>query len=36
VLEDKTGLADKRARMCDEGDFLKLLWELNREGVHFS
>ncbi len=36
VLEDKTGLADKRARMCDEGDFLKLLWTLNKEGIHFS
>ena len=36
VLEDKTGLADKRARMCDEGDFLKLLWALNQEGIHFS
>jgi 18S rRNA (adenine1779-N6/adenine1780-N6)-dimethyltransferase len=36
VLEDKTGLADKRARMCDEGDFLKLLWMLNQEGIHFS
>jgi 18S rRNA (adenine1779-N6/adenine1780-N6)-dimethyltransferase len=36
VLEDKTDLADKRARMCDEGDFLKLLWTLNQEGIHFS
>ncbi|KAF7504489.1 hypothetical protein GJ744_002169 [Endocarpon pusillum] len=36
VLEDKTGLADKRARMCDEGDFLRLLWALNQEGIHFS
>lgn len=36
VLEDKTGLADKRARMCDEGDFLKLLWALNQQGIHFS
>jgi 18S rRNA (adenine1779-N6/adenine1780-N6)-dimethyltransferase len=36
VLEDKTGLADKRARMCDERDFLKLLWTLNQEGIHFS
>ncbi len=36
VLEDKTGLADKRARQCDEGDFLKLLWALNQEGIHFS
>lgn len=36
VLEDETELADKRARMCDEGDFLKLLWAFNKEGVHFS
>ena len=36
VLEDKTDLADKRARVCDEGDFLKLLWEFNQEGIHFS
>lgn len=35
VLEDKTQLADKRARMCDEGDFLKLLWHFNQEGIHF-
>jgi 18S rRNA (adenine1779-N6/adenine1780-N6)-dimethyltransferase len=36
VVEDDTGLADKRARMCDEGDFLKLLWAFNQRGVHFS
>ena len=36
VLEDKTSLADKRARMCEEGDFLKLLWAFNNEGIHFS
>lgn len=36
VLEDKTQLADKRARMCDEGDFLKLLYLFNQEGIHFS
>lgn len=36
VLEDKTQLADKRARMCDEGDFLKLLWSFNQEGIHFQ
>lgn len=35
VLEDKTQLADKRARMCDEGDFLKLLYHFNLEGIHF-
>ncbi|KAL2039694.1 hypothetical protein N7G274_007553 [Stereocaulon virgatum] len=36
VLEDETELADRRARMCDEGDFLKLLWAFNKEGIHFS
>lgn len=36
VLEDKTDLAEKRARTCSEGDFLKLLWEFNQEGIHFS
>ncbi|KIW22128.1 dimethyladenosine transferase [Cladophialophora immunda] len=35
VLEDKTSLADKRARMCDEADFLKLLYHFNLEGIHF-
>ena len=36
VLEDTTELADKRARVCDEGDFLKLLYSFNQEGIHFS
>ncbi|KKY24564.1 putative dimethyladenosine transferase dimethyltransferase [Phaeomoniella chlamydospora] len=36
VLEHKTELADKRARMCDEGEFLKLLYAFNQEGIHFS
>ncbi|KAM5462388.1 Dimethyladenosine transferase [Microsporum audouinii] len=36
ILEDDTGLADKRARMCDEGEFLKLLWAFNQKGIHFS
>lgn len=35
VLEEETGLADKRARMCDESDFLRLLWAFNKEGIHF-
>jgi 18S rRNA (adenine1779-N6/adenine1780-N6)-dimethyltransferase len=35
VLEDKTSLADKRARMCDEADFLNLLYHFNLEGIHF-
>lgn len=35
VLEDDTELADKRARSCDEGDFLKLLYAFNLEGIHF-
>ncbi|KAK8183513.1 dimethyladenosine transferase [Phyllosticta capitalensis] len=36
VLEDETELSDKRARLCDEGDFLKLLYAFNQEGIHFS
>lgn len=36
VLEDDTELADKRARMCDEGEFLKLLWSFNQKGIHFN
>ncbi|PLB50482.1 dimethyladenosine transferase [Aspergillus steynii IBT 23096] len=36
VLEDETKLAEKRARMCDENDFLKLLWAFNQKGFHFS
>ena len=36
VLEDETELADTRARMCDENDFLKLLYAFNKEGIHFS
>lgn len=36
VLEEETKLADKRARMCDEGEFLKLLWAFNQQGIHFS
>jgi 18S rRNA (adenine1779-N6/adenine1780-N6)-dimethyltransferase len=36
VLEVDTELADKRARLCDEGDFLKLLYAFNQEGIHFA
>lgn len=36
VLEDKSQLSDKRARMCEEGDFLKLLYLFNQEGIHFT
>lgn len=36
VLETDTDLAEKRARLCDEGDFLKLLFAFNQEGIHFS
>ena len=36
ILEDDTELAEKRARSCDEGDFLKLLWAFNKEGIHFN
>lgn len=35
VLDD-TQLSDKRSRMCDEGDFLKLLYAFNQEGIHFA
>ncbi|KAI5293531.1 Dimethyladenosine transferase [Ascosphaera acerosa] len=36
VLEDATQLADKRARMCDQSEFLKLLFHFNQEGIHFG
>lgn len=36
VLEDDTQLAEKRARMCDENDFLKLLLAFNQKGFHFN
>ncbi|KAF2173529.1 hypothetical protein M409DRAFT_35247 [Zasmidium cellare ATCC 36951] len=36
VLEVDTELGDKRARLCDEGDFLKLLYAFNQEGIHFA
>jgi 18S rRNA (adenine1779-N6/adenine1780-N6)-dimethyltransferase len=36
VLEDETQLADKRAQKCDEGDFLRMLYAFNQEGIHFS
>jgi 18S rRNA (adenine1779-N6/adenine1780-N6)-dimethyltransferase len=36
VLEDSTELADKRAGQCDQGDFLKLLYAFNQEGIHFA
>ncbi|EOD46762.1 putative dimethyladenosine transferase dimethyltransferase protein [Neofusicoccum parvum UCRNP2] len=36
VLEDETELAEKRSRMCEEGDFLKLLYAFNKEGIHFN
>ena len=36
VLEDKTQLAEKRARMCSEAEFLKLLYAFNQEGIHFT
>ena len=33
---EETGLGEKRARMCDQGDFLKLLWAFNKAHIHFS
>lgn len=32
----ETGLGEKRAVKCEEGDFLKLLYAFNMEGIHFS
>jgi 18S rRNA (adenine1779-N6/adenine1780-N6)-dimethyltransferase len=36
ILEDETQLAEKRARQCDEHEFLKLLYSFNTEGIHFA
>ncbi|KAL8930832.1 MAG: hypothetical protein Q9208_000373 [Pyrenodesmia sp. 3 TL-2023] len=36
VLEDDTGLADRRARTLDQNDFLRLLLCFNNEGIHFA
>ena len=36
VLENETELAERRARTCDETDFLKLLYAFNKEGIHFA
>lgn len=36
ALEDKTKLADKRARECDENDFLRLLATFNEVDIHFA
>ncbi|KAF2753614.1 dimethyladenosine transferase [Pseudovirgaria hyperparasitica] len=36
VLENDTELAEKRARNCDEGDFLSMLHAFNKEGLHFG
>lgn len=36
VLEQDTQLGERRSRMCDEGDFLKLLYSFNQEGIHFN
>jgi 18S rRNA (adenine1779-N6/adenine1780-N6)-dimethyltransferase len=36
VLEDETKLSEKRPRLCEEGDFLRLLYAFNQEGIHFS
>lgn len=32
----ETELGEKRAGKCDEGDFLKLLYAFNQQGIHFS
>ena len=31
-----TGLGEKRARLCDQNDYLRLLWAFNQEGIHFG
>jgi 18S rRNA (adenine1779-N6/adenine1780-N6)-dimethyltransferase len=36
VLEVSTDLADKRAGQCNQGDFLRLLYAFNQEGLHFA
>ncbi|KAI9893225.1 MAG: Dimethyladenosine transferase [Vezdaea aestivalis] len=36
VLEQDTKLADNRAGKCEQGDFLRLLWAFNKEGLHFA
>jgi len=36
VLTTDTELVERRARLCDEGDFLKLLYSFNQEGIHFN
>lgn len=36
VLEDVTELGDKRAKHCDENDFLRLLVAFNEEGIHLA
>lgn len=36
VLEDVTELGDKRAKQCDENDFLRLLLAFNEEGIHLA
>jgi len=36
VLEVSTDLADKRAGHCNQGDFLRLLYAFNQEGLHFA
>lgn len=36
ILEDETKLAQKRARGCDQNDFLKLLLAFNQKGFHFN
>lgn len=36
ILEVDSELGQKRARMCDESDFLNLLYAFNQEGIHFT
>ncbi|MCJ1326352.1 Dimethyladenosine transferase [Thelotrema lepadinum] len=36
IVLNKTGLGEKRARTCDQNDFLKLLVAFHEEGIHFA
>ncbi|KAL5630414.1 hypothetical protein BROUX41_000286 [Berkeleyomyces rouxiae] len=33
---ERTGLGEQRASKCDQSDFLRLLYEFNKEGIHFA
>ncbi|PHH53922.1 Dimethyladenosine transferase [Ceratocystis fimbriata CBS 114723] len=33
---ERTGLGEQRASKCDQSEFLRLLYEFNKEGIHFA